>query len=74
MLKLVKYSIRQQIDPKSTPSESHLITSIALPQRETSFLIEMGALEPCVSAIRAAKALQMRRTKDSTKSRICCYW
>ncbi|KAL7940526.1 putative polyketide synthase [Trichoderma barbatum] len=42
MLKLVEYSIRQQIDPISTASESHLITSIAVPQRETSFLIRDG--------------------------------
>ncbi|UKZ80175.1 Type I Iterative PKS [Trichoderma virens FT-333] len=42
MLKLVEYSIRQQIDPMSTASESHLITSIAVPQRETSFLMRDG--------------------------------
>ncbi|KAK4062498.1 uncharacterized protein Triagg1_9984 [Trichoderma aggressivum f. europaeum] len=42
MLKLVEFSIRQQIDPMSTASESHLVTSIAVPQRESSFLLRDG--------------------------------
>lgn len=42
MLKLVEYSLREQIDPMSTASESHLITGIAVLQRETSFLMRDG--------------------------------
>jgi acyl carrier protein len=39
MLKIVEFSLWQQLDPISSASSSQLITSIAVPQRENSSLL-----------------------------------